>query len=280
MPAVDEVLREATSVLADAGIGSPRVDAELLLAHVLGVSRGALITVDEVPDRHAFDAALARRAAREPLQYILGTAPFRHLELEVGPGVFVPRPETELLIDAVLPALRDAVCVVDLCAGSGALGLAVLDEVPGPQVVAVESDADALSWLRRNAAGTALDVREGDVTDPNLLFDLYAAVDVVLSNPPYVPEATGVDPEVHADPHGAVFAGADGLAVISSVIRRAAELLHPDGTLAMEHDETHGLSVPALLSTDGRWGEIAVHQDLTGRVRYTTAVRITSPSEQ
>jgi release factor glutamine methyltransferase len=279
-PAARELLASATTALGQAGVGSPRVDAELLLAHVLGVSRTALITLDEVRDTEAFEAALARRIAREPLQHIVGSAPFRHLELAVGPGVFIPRPETELLLDAVLPALREAACVVDLCAGSGALGLAVLDEAPGRRVVAVERDIAALTWLRRNAEGSALEVHEGDVADPNLLFDLYATVDVVLSNPPYVPEPVVVEPEVRADPHAAVFAGADGLAVIPSVIRRAGELLHTDGTLALEHDDTHAQRVPALLAADGRWANIVLHQDLTGRPRFTTAVRITSASEQ
>ncbi|MCW2497776.1 peptide chain release factor N(5)-glutamine methyltransferase [Jatrophihabitans sp.] len=279
MTAVRELLAAATATLAEAGVGSPRVDAELLLAHSLGVSRSGLLTLGPVADSAAYEATIARRAAREPLQHIVGSAPFRHLELAVGPGVFIPRPETELLIDAVLPQLLDSYVVVDLCSGSGALALSVLDEAPGRRVVAVERDDDALAWLRRNAAGSTLEVVPGDVADPNLLFELYGEVDVVLSNPPYVPETVTVDPEVRADPHAAVFAGADGLAVIPAVVARAAELLHLDGMLAMEHDDTQGESVPALLAADGRWRDIAVHADLTGRPRFTTARRC-EPVEQ
>jgi release factor glutamine methyltransferase len=223
------------------------------------------------PVPREFARAVERRAAREPLQYIVGRAAFRYVEVAVGPGVFVPRPETELLVDAVLPALAPTATVVDLCAGSGALALALAHEVPGARVYAVERSPAALPWLRRNAAASGVIVVEGDVADPALLPELSGRVDAVVSNPPYVPAGTYVEAEVHADPADAVFAGADGLAVVPAVIARAAALLHPGGVLAIEHDETHAAAVPALLG-DG-WRDVADQPDLTGRPRYTTAVR-------
>ena len=272
---MQHLIRDAEARLFAAGIGSARVDAELVLAHVLAVPRTALLTATAIStaDADRFAELVERRANREPLQHIVGTAPFRHLELAVGPGVFIPRPETELLVDAALDVLEAGATVVDLCAGSGAIGLAVLDERPGTRVIAVEHGPAALPWLRRNAADTALEVVEGDVRDPNLLYALYGEADVVLSNPPYVPEGVTVDPEVRADPPDAVFAGGDGLALLPAVVARAAELLHVGGFLALEHDDSHAELAPLILATDGRWRDVAGHRDLTGRPRYTTAVR-------
>ena len=274
-----ELLRAAADRLAAAGVSSPQVDAQLLLAHVLGVERSRLPLVDAVPAdaAAAFDAAVARRAAREPLQHITGNAPFRHLVLAVGPGVFIPRPETELLVDAALAHLAStgatAPTVVDLCSGSGAVALSVAAEVPGASVVAVEREPDALTWLRRNAEGTAVRVVAGDAADDGLLAELRGGVDIVLANPPYVPRAALVDDEVHADPAAAVFGGEDGLALMPSVIARAAEWLRPGGLFATEHDRFHGRVVPELLRRDGRWRDISARNDLTGRPRYTVALR-------
>jgi release factor glutamine methyltransferase len=267
------VLDDATERLRRGGVPTPRVDAELLLAHVLGIPRTRLLLAPAPTDheRTRYADLVTRRAAREPLQHITGSAPFRHLDLAVGPGVFVPRPETELLIDAVL-ADRPHV-VVDLCAGSGALALAVAHEAPGTAVYALERDPDALAWLRRNAAGTSVTVTDGDVTDASVLSELHGRVDAVVSNPPYVPSETVVEPEVHADPAAAVFAGGDGLAVIPAVIGRAADLLRPGGLVVIEHDDSHGTVVPELLRADGRWAEIADHPDLSGRARFVTARR-------
>lgn len=276
MTATRAPLADATARLRDAGVESARVDAELLLAHCLGVERSRLSTVDGVDEavRRDFVALVERRAAREPLQHICGSAPFRYLDVAVGPGVFVPRPETELLVDAVLPALAavTAPIVVDLCAGSGALALSIAREVPGATVYAVELLADALAWLERNA-GTEIAVVAGDVTDPSLLVQLNGRVDVVVSNPPYVSLGTDVEPEVRADPAQAVFAGADGLALMPVVIARAAALLRPGGALAVEHDATHGESVPHLLRSADAWRDVADHRDLAGTPRYATAVR-------
>ena len=263
-------LDDAAARLRAAGVDSPRVDAELLLAHCLGVARSRLSTMDG-PVPPEFERAVERRANREPLQHIMGSAPFRYLDLTVGPGVFVPRPETELLVDAVLP-LRDGAVVIDLCAGSGALALAIAQE-SGARVYAVERSDAALDWLRRNAAGTTVTVVDGDVADPGLLPELRGRVDAVVSNPPYVPTGTAVDPEVRADPDEAVFAGPDGLAVIPAVIARAAALLHAGGVLVVEHDDTHAEAVPALLAAGGHWRDVLDHRDLAGRPRYVTAVR-------
>jgi release factor glutamine methyltransferase len=270
-------LAEATQRLSAVGISAARVDAELLLAALLDVPRGRLLTRDQVPDSVAaeYDTWVTRRVAREPLQYITGRAPFRNLELAVGPGVFIPRPETELLVDAVLPELtgRTEPIVVDLCAGSGALALAIADEVPAARVVAVEQSFAASRWLQCNAADSTVRVITGDIRDPELLRPLYEHADVVVSNPPYVPTPTEVEPEVLADPTDAVFAGPDGLDLLPIVIARAAQLLRPGGVLAIEHDDTHGNVVPELLTRDGHFAEIADHLDLTGRARYATARR-------
>lgn len=274
----------AARVLADAGVEGPRGEAEVLAAYVLGVPRGRLALADGFsPDqRRRFDVLVARRADREPLQHLTGSAPFRHLELAVGPGVFVPRPETELLAGwGVEQARREAApLVVDLCSGSGAIALAVAQEVPAARVVAVEGSPAALSWLRRNATSRAavgdrpVEVVAADVTASDLLDDLLGRVDVLLCNPPYVPAGVVVPPEVSRhDPARAVFAGMDGLAVIRPVVPRAAVLLRPGGRLGIEHDDTQGAAVPGLLAGDGRYDSIADHADLAGRPRFATATR-------
>jgi release factor glutamine methyltransferase len=270
-------LAEATGRLAAAGVATPRVDAELLLAHVLDVPRSRLLTVGAPPAAgSAFAVAVDRRVAGEPLQWITGTAPFRQLEIPVGPGVFIPRPETELLVDAVLPVLRSAPdpFAVDLCSGSGALALALADEVAGIRVTAVEQPGPAFDeWLTRNLSGTRVEVVAADVANPSLLATVRGRVDAIVSNPPYVPDSAQVASEVRHDPATAVFAGADGLAVIPHVIARAGELLRPGGVLAMEHDDTQRGAVSELLVADGRWIEVVDHDDLAGRPRYVTAVR-------
>jgi release factor glutamine methyltransferase len=267
----------ATSTLSAGGVPTARVDAEQLLAACLGQPRTRLAliaTVDADTAAH-FTELVARRTAREPLQHLIGTAAFRHVEVAVGPGVFVPRPETELLVDAVLPVLRAASrpVVVDLCSGSGALALAVADEQPSASVYAVERSPDALDWLRRNCAGSDIEVVAGDVADPGLLPLLTGRVDAVLANPPYVAVDEEVAPEVRFDRPEALFAGPDGLAVMPPVIAAARRLLRPGGVLAVEHGDAQGSAVVGLLSAGAAWLRIADHRDLADRSRYATAER-------
>jgi release factor glutamine methyltransferase len=269
---------EATRVLARAGIGSARVDAELLAEHAFGVPRGRLALVD--PDPYQLELLrdlVERRSRRVPVQHLTGRAPFRYLDLAVGPGVFIPRPETELLVDWGLSTLSgvDAPVVVDLASGSGAIALAVATECPQATVYAVERSPRALDWLRRNAAGVDLSIVEGDVTAPETLSELDGRVDLVLCNPPYVPDAAPVEEEVRGhDPAEAVFGGPDGLDVIRPVIARAATLLRPGGWVGIEHDDSHGVAVPDLLRAAGAFDTVREHADLAGRPRFATARRL------
>ncbi|MEU7714200.1 peptide chain release factor N(5)-glutamine methyltransferase [Micromonospora chalcea] len=278
------VIARVARALAAAGVEAPRAEAEQLAAYVLQVPRGRLALADGFTpaQRDHLDALVGRRVTREPLQHLIGMAGFRLLELAVGPGVFVPRPETELLAGWGIERARErtAPLVVDLCSGSGAIALAVAQEVPAARVVAVERSPAALAWLRRNAADRAaagdrpVEVVAADVTGPELLADLTGQVDVLLCNPPYVPRSVTVPPEVAGhDPDEAVFGGADGLDVIRPVVRRAATLLRPGGAIGIEHDDTHATAVPALLRGDGRYDRVEEHRDLAGRPRWASASR-------
>lgn len=271
---VRDLLAEAAGRLRDAGVASPEHDAAELLAHVLGTERSRLPLVEDVePDRLAtYDALLGRRAAREPLQHLTGVAWFRHVSLTVGPGVFTPRPETELLagwaIEQATPI--EAPVVVDLCTGSGAIAKAVADEVPHARVHAVELSEDAHRYAQANLRG--VDLRLGDAF--TAFDDLLGAVDVVVCNPPYVPlEAwESVAPEARDhDPHLALFSGDDGLDAIRVLAVRAAELLRPGGVVGVEHADVQGEAVPEVFAAAGRWTEVRDHPDLTGRARFTTA---------
>jgi release factor glutamine methyltransferase len=277
---------EAARVLTDAGVASPRVDAELLAAHLLGVPRGRLPMVPLV-DPSVVDALrvlVSRRAERVPLQHLTGSAALGVLEVAVGPGVFIPRPETEVLLAWGLTALEgvEHPLVVDLCTGSGALALAVAHARPDAQVHAVERDPVALSWARRNAdarvaAGdTPVALYTGDVADSGLLVALEGMAHLVLCNPPYVPMGAALPPEVALhDPPAAVFAGPDGLAVIPDVVRTGTRLLREGGSIAIEHDDSHGVTVPAMLSARRVLRDVTDHVDLAGRPRFATARRRT-----
>jgi release factor glutamine methyltransferase len=260
------------------------VDAELLLAHVVGRSRAGLVLLDEVPDDAAarFAALLDQRADRVPLQHLTGRAPFRLLELAVGPGVFVPRPETELLAGWALARLAGVVgpVVVDLGAGSGALALSIAHEHPGARVTAVERDPGALEWTRHNAGAraaagdTPVTVLAGDMTDAALLRDLDGVVDLVVSNPPYVPDGAVVPREVgDHDPPLALWGGPDGLDVVRGLLVTAARLLRPGGWLGIEHADQQGGSLPAVVRASGAFTDVQDHEDLAGRPRFTTARR-------
>jgi release factor glutamine methyltransferase len=269
--------RQGAVRLREAGVASPERDADLLLAHVLDVPLGRLPLVDDLgPEARAqYDALVARRAAREPLQHLTGSAAFRHVELAVGPGVFVPRPETELLagwaVESALAVGRPAV-VVDLCTGSGAIARAVADEVPDAAVHAVELDEGALAWAERNLSGTGVDLRHGDLA--TAFEDLAGTVDVVVCNPPYIPleawESVAAEARDH-DPHLALFSGQDGLDAIRVLERRAAVLLRPGGVVGAEHADVQGESAPGVFAASGRWADVADHLDLAGRPRYLTA---------
>lgn len=276
---VSAAVARAAGALAAAGVPSPRADAELLAAHVLGTSRGRLALAGgfDPAGLARFEELVAQRAARVPLQHLTGRVGFGRLELSVGPGAFVPRPETELLAQWAVGV--GGALVVDLGSGTGALALSIAHELPAARVYAVERSPAALVWLRRNAADRAaagdrpVEVVAGDATDPALLAELDGAVDLVVCNPPYVPERVPVPPEVaEHDPPAAVFGGPDGLAVIRPVIARAAALLRPGGWLGLEHDQSHREAVARLLRP--RFAQIDDHRDLAGRPRYVTARRV------
>ena len=276
MPARRPLADDASARLRAAGIESPEHDAQILLVHVLGVERSQLALVDDVPARAAEEYAVlvARRAAREPLQHLTGTAWFRHVELRVGPGVFVPRPETELLAGWAVEAAAglDEPVVVDLGTGSGAIAKAVADEVRAARVHAVELDDRAHGWAVRNLAGTGVDLRHGDLADA--FDDLAGAVDVVVSNPPYIPheawESVAAEVRDH-DPDLALYATGDGLDTIRVVEQRAARLLRPGGVVGVEHADAQGASAPAVFTATGRWEQVRDHPDLAGRARFLTA---------
>lgn len=277
-----EVRRAATARLQAAGVPSPAHDADALLAHVLGIDRRRLPLADllTADQQRRFEELVARRERREPLQHLLGAVAFRHVDLEVGPGVFVPRPETELLAGWAVERVRAAAgsttgggaVVVDLCTGSGAIARAVADEAPEARVHAVELDPAAYAWAERNLAGTHVDLRLGDLTEA--FEDLAGCVDVVACNPPYIPlEAwESVAPEARDhDPALALWSGTEGLDTIRAVERRAARLLRPGGWVGVEHADVQGESAPAVFSATGCWHEVRDHRDLAGRPRYLTA---------
>ena len=274
------VRREAARTLAAAGVPSPDFDADELLAHVLGTTRSRLpFEPDLTPAQtEAYDVLVARRAAREPLQHLTGTAAFRHVELAVGPGVFVPRPETELLAGWAVEQAQTVVgtgrvpVVVDLCTGSGAIALSVATEVPTAEVHAVELGEPAHAWAARNLTGSGVDLRHGDMADA--FPDLDGTVDVVVCNPPYIPleafETVAPEARDH-DPELALFSGDDGLVAMRILERVAARLLRPAGVAGAEHADVQGESAPAVFAATGRWSDVRDHRDLAGRPRFLTA---------
>ncbi|MBC7591339.1 MAG: peptide chain release factor N(5)-glutamine methyltransferase [Salinibacterium sp.] len=285
MITVTELLARASDTLDRAGIRNPSVDAELLIGHVLGLSRGAVqaraITAATVPsdDCELIEQLIERRAAREPLQHITGRAAFRQLELAVGPGVFVPRPETEFVAQFAIDTLRATASAepvgVDLGMGSGAIALAMATEVGHARVYGVEVSPRAFIWARQNfrevAAANATPVF---VDLAHALPELDNTVDVVISNPPYIPlGAIPRDPEVRLfDPEIALYGGDDGLDVVRQVSATARRLLRRGGSLILEHGELQAAQIAALLTADG-WTAVAHHRDLLGRDRATTALR-------
>ena len=264
--------------------GYSSVDAEILLAHLLGLTRMELhnpIALEralaEISDESAivdgYAQLVQRRCNHEPVQYLTGSAGFRNLDLAVGPGVLVPRPETEGLVEEVLKHIANLpgpVSVIDLGAGSGAMAISIATEAPNTHVIAVEKSADAIEWLKQNVAfyDESIRIVQGDVSD------VLAGVkcDVVVANPPYVPDSQPLPKDVaNFEPAIALFGGPDGLELPQRFIIAAARLLKTGGLLAIEHTETQGEAIAKLLGSD--FNQIALHQDLTGRPRWTSAIR-------
>jgi release factor glutamine methyltransferase len=296
MPTARDLVADATNRLTHAGIASPSADAAELLAHVLGTTRGRLLLQDEVTpeQKSTFERLLTKRLGRTPLQHLTGVAGFRYLWIQIGPGAFVPRPETEVLTEMAIREVRsigaagvERPIIVDLCSGSGAIAVSIATECTDVDVHAVELSSDALEWTHRNAAahaesmadrGSRLTVHQGDVTSPEALAFLQGQVHVVVTNPPYIPEAaTPIDPEVALhDPRMALYGGHDGLDVVRGLLPLAQALLVPGGYLAIEHADAQGEAagssgVPGLLRSRPGWSEVADHDDLNGRPRVTTA---------
>jgi release factor glutamine methyltransferase len=276
MTRLRQVIDAAAVVLAEAGVGSPRVDAELLAAHAASTEVGRLAFADTGPDFcERYDDLVARRAKRVPLQHLTGTAAFGPVTVHVGPGVFIPRPETESLLEwAVAQQLSPNPLIVDLCTGSGALAVALSKHWPDARVIAVDDSEDALAYARRNTAGTPVELIEADVTRAGLLAELDGRVDLVVANPPYIPDGAALEPEVaEYDPPHALFAGPDGMAVIDRIVELAARLLHDGGHCVIEHDDTTSARTVEALTRTARFVDVTARQDLTGRPRFVTARR-------
>jgi len=274
-------LESALAKFEQAGIESASADAEILLGHLLNLSRGELqskiITDEEFSEVEEFEKLVSKRAERFPLQHLTGIAHFRRLTLKVGPGVFVPRPETEVVTQIAVDALKASgspePIAVDLATGSGAIALSLAVEVPNAKVFAIELSEDALKYTKQNFAELAPDavLVQGDLADA--FPELNGTVDVLVSNPPYIPdEMIPIYPEVHLhDPSLALYGGADGLDIVRKVDEAARRLLRLGGSLIIEHADMQGEAVRELLLASG-WRQVRTHRDLVGRDRATTAL--------
>lgn len=285
-PGLRQLIEGATAVLAEAGVPSPQVDAISLAEHALGVDRLVLAMPPQVPEGFAgdFAALVERRRHREPLQHITGWAPFRQLRLRTEAGVFVPRPETEMVAEPAIAEARELAragrtpLVVDLCCGAGAIALSVAQESPAAVVVAVDISDAAVRLTRTNAAEHGLAVRSlvGDAQHPDLLAELAGQVDVLAANPPYIPpDAVPQEIEVRDyDPDVALYGGgADGLDIPRAVLAAAGRLLAPGGLLVMEHAEVQAEAVRELVGQAGTFTQVRTAPDLTGRDRMVIARR-------
>jgi release factor glutamine methyltransferase len=273
----------ASQKLSEVGVPSPQADATWLLCHVLDTNRSDLLTritfdqeltIEQLAD---FLAALSRREKREPLQHITGKAAFRSLELNVGPGVFVPRPETEQVVQYAIDYLRQLPkpgVAIDLGTGSGAIAIAMATEVPQTKVYAVELSEAAFAYAAKNIEANAamVELRLGAMQ--NVVSDLVGGLDVVISNPPYIPNsAIPKDPEVrNYDPELALYGGEDGLDVIRDISGIAAALLRSGGLLVLEHADGQSEAIRELLLNDG-WLSVNAFQDASLRYRTITAIR-------
>ncbi|MGV0717347.1 peptide chain release factor N(5)-glutamine methyltransferase [Mycolicibacterium sp. XJ662] len=290
-----QVIDAAEAALAEAGVPSPRADAELLAAHAAGTDRGRLALTR--PDSGFVDRyhnLVARRAKRVPLQHIVGSAAFGPVTVCVGPGVFIPRPETEALLEwvvahsllrerslpletsAEIRAVRNVrpPVIVDLCTGSGALALALANAVPDARVIAIDDSEDALAYAHRNLVDTGVELIRADVTAPGLLPELDGQVDLVVANPPYIPDGAELEPEVaEHDPAHALFGGPDGMVVIDAIVGLAGRWLRDGGGCAVEHDDTTSARTIDAFCSTGLFGDVTGRRDLAGRPRFVTATR-------
>jgi release factor glutamine methyltransferase len=279
-----DAVSEATGILREAGVPSPRVDAELLADHLLNVGLGRLraLMLGDTPAPAGYAALVAERASRIPLQHITGVAHFRYLQLAVGPGVFVPRPETESVVQLVIDHVKGMrnPRIVDLGTGSGAIAGSIAHEVPGAEVHAVEFSPLAHAWAAKNLAPLGVRLVLGDLRDA--LPELDGTFDVVISNPPYIPaEAVPIEPEValHDPPEALYGGGADGMELPTAAAASAARLLVPGGYFVMEHAEVQAGWISAMLARTGNWTAISTHQDLNGKERATSAL-LTEPDHR
>jgi release factor glutamine methyltransferase len=276
MTQLRQVIDAAAVALAEAGVGSPRTDAELLAAHAAGTDRGRLALAEANPqffDR--YDDLVAQRAKRVPLQHLTGTAAFGPVTVHVGPGVFIPRPETESMLEwAVAQRLSQRPVIVDLCTGSGALALALSKQWPDARVIAIDDSEDALGYARRNLAGARVELLRADVTQQALLPELDGGVDLIVANPPYIPDGATLEPEVaeHDPPH-ALFGGPDGMTVINATVELAARWLRDGGRCAVEHDDTTSARTVEAFTQASLFVDITARNDLAGRPRFVTAIR-------
>ncbi len=267
----------AAAQLAEAGIDSARHDAEELAAHLAGTERGRLTLLESPGDEFfgRYRDIVTARSQRVPLQHLTGTAAFGPVTVRVGPGVFIPRPETEAMLAwATAQPLGARPVIVDLCTGSGALAVALAHHRSAARVIGIDDSDAALTYARRNAEGTAVELVRADVTTPGLLPELDRRVDLVVANPPYVPDDHAVEAEVaqHDPPH-AVFGGPDGMTVIAAIVRLAGRWLRPGGLFAVEHDDTTSSRAVELLQATGLFEDIEARRDLAGRPRFVTAKR-------
>jgi release factor glutamine methyltransferase len=281
MTRLRQAIDVATRVLAQARVASARIDAEELAAHAAGAERGRLALLDGLDDDFygRYADLIAARAKRIPLQHITGTAAFGPLNLDVGPGVFIPRPETEALFEwAAAQRLPPEPLIVDLCTGSGALAVALARHSPTAQVIGIDTSADAMIYAHRNTAGTSVELRFGDVCDAGLFDDLDGRVDLVVANPPYLPNGTVLEPEVaEHDPRQALFGGPDGTAFIPAISVLAGRWLVRGGLLAIEHDDAASATAVALLRRTSLFENVLAHTDFAGRPRFVTARRKIAP---
>jgi release factor glutamine methyltransferase len=277
MTVLRRAIDSAAALLAEAGIDSARFDAEQLAAHLAGTERGRLTLIESIDDEffRRYRDVVAARSRRVPLQHLIGTAAFGPVVLHVGPGVFIPRPETEAMLAwATAQRLEAQPVIVDLCTGSGALAVALAQHRPAARVIGIDDSRRALEYARRNTEGTAIELVRADVTMPDLLPELDGRVDLVVANPPYVPDNVVLEPEVaqHDPPH-AVFGGPDGMAVIDAVVRLAGRWLRAGGLFAVEHDDTTSSRTVELVESTGVFDDVKGRQDLAGRPRFVTARR-------